>query len=217
MPFLSAIAGCLPRASVARLALVSAAVVAGVLSLGACGERRGEEKVPEHRADAPAEVAGTDAVVESGPAVDTGGLAPLLEQARAAGRLSDTDRQILEQAMQAVLAPVASACEGCRTTVAYIDEAGGGDHFRCDLLGASGEPIADLEFYHRPDLPADAADGWARSKVAGHPASELAGEHLFVWPGRFEIRAFGRAESLRGRQALEKLVAGLPLDALAKL
>ena len=53
--------------------------------------------------------------------------------------------------------------------------------------------------------------------LSGHPASGLAGEHLFVWPGRFEIRAFGRSESLRGERRLEALLSSLPLDALAKL
>ena len=214
MSLLSAVAGRKFRVSLMRLALVSAA---SVLSLQACGDRGGEDHVSEHRADAPAEVATTDGEMSPVAAVDTGALAPLLERARTTARLTDADRLALEQAMQVVLEPATRACDGCRTAVSYVDEAGGGDRFRCDLLGQGDELMADLEVYHRPDLPADAARKWARSTVAGHPASELRGEHLFVWPGRFEIRAFGRAASLRGDQALERLVASLPLDELAKL
>ena len=214
MSLLSAIAGRLPRAAVARFAL---AFAAALLPLQGCADRAENEEVPEHRAEAPADVASTGSAVEQAPTADVGALAPLLDRAKATARLSDSDRLALEQAMQAVLEPAARVCEQCSATVAYVDEPGGGDHFRCDLLGQGGELMADLEVYHRPDLSPDAARAWARSSVAGHPASELPGEHLFVWPGRFEIRAFGRAASLRGEQALEKLVAGLPLDALAKL
>ena len=116
-----------------------------------------------------------------------------------------------------IFEPVTGACDGCRAAVSYVDETGGGDHFRCNVIGEGDERMADLELYHRPELPADSARSWARSTVAGHPASALAGEHLFVWPGRFEIRAFGRSASLRSDQALESLVTSLPLDELAKL
>jgi hypothetical protein len=216
MPLLSAIAGRLPRAVVTRFGLVCHAVLVPLL---ACGGRSEENVVPDHRADAPAEVASADPVgaQRPAPAADLSILAPLLERAKATSRLSEPDRLALEQAMLAVLAPATRACDPCSATVSYVDETGGGDHFRCDLLGERGERMADLEVYHRPDLPLDAARAWARSAVAGHPASELRGEHLFVWPGRFEIRAFGRAANLRGEKALENLVAGLPLDALAKL
>ena len=214
MSLLSAVAGRKSRVSLALIALVFAAAFG---SLQACGDRGEEDHVPEHRADEPAEVAATDGEVAPLAAVDTGALAPLLARARTTARLPDADRLALEHAMQGVLEPATRACDGCRTAVSYVDEAGGGDHFRCDLLGQGDELMADLELYHRPDLPADAARKWARSTVAGHPASELPGEHLFVWPGRFEIRAFGRAASLRGDQALERLVASLPLDELAKL
>ena len=131
--------------------------------------------------------------------------------------LDDSQRLALEQAMQRVLQPAAGACDGCRATVSYVDEPGGRDHFRCDLRGANDDPMADLEVYHRPDLAPDAAARWARTTLSGHPASGLAGEHLFVWPGRFEIRAFARSESLRGERRLEELLSSLPLDALAKL
>ena len=119
--------------------------------------------------------------------------------------------------MQRLLQPAAGVCDGCSATVSYVDEAGGRDHFRCVLGGANDDPAADLEIYHRPELAPDEALGWGRSTLAGYPASGLAGEHLFVWPGRFEIRAFGRSQSLRGELRLEALLSSLPLDALAKL
>ena len=154
----------------------------------------------------------------SRPTGDVAALAPLLARAAQSPTLDDSQRLALEQAMQRLLQPAAGVCDGCRATVSYVDEAGGRDHFRCDLRGANDDPASGAR-----DLSSARSGrrtrrkGWARSTLAGHPASGLAGEHLFVWPGRFEIRAFGRSESLRGERRLEALLSSLPLDALAKL
>jgi hypothetical protein len=199
--------------------------VALLAPLAACGDREGEELQPDHRADgdrARAESqAQTGATASSADAAaidaDVAGLASLLARAGESATLDETQRQALEQVMQRILAPAAAACDGCRPEVSYLDEAGGGDHFRCDLRGAAGDLIAQIEIYHRLELAPDAARAWARTTLAGHPASALAGEHLFVWPGRFEIRAFGRGDALRGERRLEELLSSLPLDALAKL
>jgi hypothetical protein len=126
-------------------------------------------------------------------------------------------RQALEHAMRRVLQPAAAVCGDCSTEVSYVDEPDGSDHFSCGFRGGGGELMAQVEIYHRRRLPSDAAESGARTTLAGHPASALAGEHLFVWPGRFEIRAFGRNEALRGDGRLEDLLSSLPLDALAKL
>jgi hypothetical protein len=200
------------------LALLAAAV--------GCGEREGEDLQPDHRAgdrDSRPQSAALPGAAPSaaGPAVadgDVAALAPLLAAAASTATLEDARRQALEQAMQRVLQPAAAAvCDGCRAEVSYVDEAGGGDHFRGDIRGASGEVMADVEIYSRSDLAPEAAAAWARTTLAGHPASAFGGEHLFVWPGRFEIRAFARGDALRDQRRLADLLSGLPLDALAKL
>jgi hypothetical protein len=145
-------------------------------------------------------------------------LRPLLALAARPGRLAEADRIALEQAMARLVVPAATAaCGQCETTIAYVDESGGGDYLQCDVDGASGTRWAEIQLFHRPDLAVDAAKSWGRSTLAGHPASALPGEHLFVWPGRFEIRAFARDASSRGAEPLERLVEGLPLDALSRL
>lgn len=143
-------------------------------------------------------------------------LAPLLASAGGPGLLSEADRRVLEQAMQRVLLPAADRCEGCAVDVSYVDESAG-DYFRCLVRGPSGDPVAELHVFHRAPLPLEAAASWGRATVAGYPASGLPGEHIFVWPGRFEIRAFARSESLRRAGELERLVESLPLRALARL
>jgi hypothetical protein len=115
------------------------------------------------------------------------------------------------------LLPLAGACDGCQATVEYVDGSGGGDYFRSAVRSATGEPVVDLHLFHRPGLPVDVAGSFGRRRLAGHPAAGLAGEHLFVWPGRFEVRAFARADALRGEERLDGLLATLPLDALARL
>ncbi|HEX2463387.1 MAG TPA: hypothetical protein VHR17_02105 [Thermoanaerobaculia bacterium] len=204
------------------------AVVLGLALLAAvsgCDDRGTGEPAPDQRAAdggsrPEAEVAGSSAATgadDGAAAADLAALAPLLARAAQSPTLDDSQRLALEQAMQRLLQPAAGVCDGCSATVSYVDEVGERDHFRCDLRGADDDPVADLEIYHRPDLMPDAAKSWGRSTLSGHPASGLAGERLFVWPGRFEIRAFGRSESLRGERRLEELVSSLPLDALAKL
>jgi hypothetical protein len=179
--------------------LLGAALLA---PLAGCGDREDEELQPDHPAGTDGTRAQSEAqsaaVASSGDAAaldaDVAALASLLAGADESVPLDDSQRQALEQTMQRILEPAAVACAGCRSEVSYVDEAGGGDHFRCDLRGAAGDPMVEVEIYHRRELATDAAKTWARTTVAGHPASALAGEHLFVWPGRFEIRAFGRAE-----------------------
>jgi hypothetical protein len=145
------------------------------------------------------------------------GLGRILDRTAAVERLSDADRSAVEEAMQRVLAPLLGGCEGCRATVSYVDESGRGDHLRCALQSSDGAAVADIHVFHRPDLPLDAARSWAVTELAGHPATVVAGERLFVWPGRFEIRAFARSEGLGGEKSLEAMIGRLPLDALARL
>jgi hypothetical protein len=194
-------------------------------AVGGCGEREGEELQPDHRAADERSSSRSEAVPPAvanpaGPAAsdgDVGALAPLLATNADGATLDDAQRQALEEAMQRVLRPAAAVCDDCRIDVSLVDEPGGGDHFRGDLRAASGEVMADLEVYPRGDLAPDAARAWGRTTLAGHPASALAGEHLFVWTGRLEIRAFARQDTLRDERRLEDLVSRLPLDALAKL
>jgi hypothetical protein len=204
------------------------AILLGLALLAAatgCDDRGGGAPAPDQTAASDgsrpqSEVAGSGAGTDTddgAPTGDVAALAPLLARAAQSPTLDDSQRLALEQAMQRLLQPAAGVCDGCRATVSYVDEAGGRDHFRCVLSGANDDPAADLEIYHRPELAPDEASGWGRSTLSGHPASGFAGEHLFVWTGRFEIRAFGRSQSLRGERRLEALLSSLPLDALAKL
>ena len=216
----------LPSYLRARLALFSVG-----LGAGAC---RSELRRPwrrgagVHRASRPsrsgAEVAGrspsTGAAEPGAPAVDVAALAPLLEQAPLSGPSGwpTRDRLALEQAMQRCSEPAAASATAVGATVSLRRR---GRWWRpLPLRPARGERRSDGG---PRDLPSARSGrrtrpgpGRDRRSPAIPPAS-LAGEHLFVWPGRFEIRAFGRAESLRGRAALEKLLSSLPLDALAKL
>lgn len=211
-----------PWLSRAGAPLLGAVLLTGA---GGCGDRGRVEPAPDHQAEgavsSPEAQAGgaadTGASAAAATAGDVAALAPLLAGAAESPTLDDSQRLALEQAMERVLQPAAGTCDGCRATVSYVDEPGGRDHFRCDLRGANDDPMADLEVYHRRELPPDASMRWGRATLSGHPASGLAGEHLFVWPGRFEIRAFARSPSLRGEQRLEQLLSSLPLDALAKL
>jgi hypothetical protein len=211
-----------PLVSGAGAVLLGIALLAAA---GGCDDRGSGEPAPDQRAAADgsrpeSEVAGGGAETgadDVAATADVATLAPLLARAAQSPTLDDAQRLALEQAMQRLVQPAAGVCDGCRAIVSYVDEAGGRDHFQCDLRGADDVLIADLEIYHRPDLAADAAKGWGHSTLSGHPASGLAGEHLFVWPGRFEIRAFGRSQSLRDERRLESLLSSLPLDALAKL
>ncbi|HVR28553.1 MAG TPA: hypothetical protein VMS86_03375 [Thermoanaerobaculia bacterium] len=179
----------------------------------------------EPRAGAAASRQGGEAVGAAGAdsarpalAADLAALGRLLEQATAADTLADTDRSALEDAVRGLLQDAAAgACEGCRAVVSYVDQAGGGGYFRCELRPSGGEAVADLHLFHRPRLPVEAAESWGRRRLAGHPASGFGGDHLFVWPGRFEIRAFARDDRLRGAERLEGLLESLPLDALARL
>jgi len=150
--------------------------------------------------------------------VDAATLTPLLARAAEPGKLTDADRQALEAAMQRALEPgLANGCAGCATTIAYVDEEGGGDRFRASLRDANGDVAAEIELYHRARLAPEAAAAWGRRALHGHPASAFDGEHLFVWPGRCELRVFGRGAGLRDAAKLEALVESLPLDSLAKL
>jgi hypothetical protein len=192
---------------------------------GGCGERESEDLQPDHRAGGEGSTTESAATSDAAPAAtdpapssgDVAALAPLLASAAESPTLDDAQRRALEQAMQRVLQPAAAVCDGCSTEVSYVDEAGGGDHFRGDIRGASGDVMADLEIYPRRDLAPDSAKAWARTTLAGHPAAAFGGEHLFVWPGRLEIRAFARGDALRDQRSLEDLLSRLPLDALAKL
>jgi hypothetical protein len=160
--------------------------------------------------------AADDATADDATADDTRRLAALLERAASTDVLPDAERQSLEQTMEQLLRTTATACAGCEPAVVYVDEVGGGDYFRC-RLESGGEVMADLHLFHRPGVPAETARGWGRRTLAGHPASGLDGDHLFVWPGHFEIRAFARADGVRGEEALARLLEALPLDSLARL
>jgi hypothetical protein len=201
-------------------AFLLAAAVLG--SVAGCG---GESTAPS--ADQDAGSSASPGAAAPGAVADAGGssaaaaavsaLGPLLARTAGTATVGGADRQALEQAMQEVVGPAAAACEGCSAVVSYVDQAGGADYFRCALRDASRQAVADLEIYHRAALATDAASGWARATIGGHPSTELSDERLFVWPGRFEIRAFRRGDGLRGERPLEALLESLPLDALAKL
>ena len=203
-----------------RLPLLAAG--AALAAAFACG---GGDRGGDRAAAAGAAAAATDAAGAQGSvgalgaegAVDTAELGRRLAGAAAATTLSEADRRSLELAMERLLEPAASACEGCRATVTYVDEPAGGDYFRCEVRSASGDSIADLHLFHRPALAAEAAEGWGRRRLGGHPASGFDGDHLFVWPGRFEVRAFARDSSLRGEGRLAAWLEELPLDVLARL
>jgi hypothetical protein len=200
------------------------------LLLGAaCGDRDRDQTSPELGHQGPAAspdpagsagangAAGAPDVEGAPPAAEVAELAALLARSGESGALADDDRQALERAMERLLQPGPGGCDDCRVSVTYVDEEGSGDRFRCSVLASDGDLLADLEVFHRPDLAPELAKAWARSTLAGHPASGLEGEHLFVWPGRLEIRAFGRGETAPGERQLEELLSSLPLDALAKL
>ena len=209
-----------PRAHVLGMVLA-----AGLLAVLACRDDATEPMPAEgaepgvgvaERGGAAAEdgAASADAAVSA----DTVELGRLLAEVDAAQTLAAADRQTLEQVLERLLRTAAAgACDGCQPDVTYVDETGGGDYFRCELRPSGGDAVADLHVFHRPGLPLEAPASWSRSSLAGHPASGLAGDHLFVWPGRFEIRAFARADPLRSEERLERLLASLPLDELARL
>jgi hypothetical protein len=193
--------------------------VLGLTLFAACGDRDRDRASSEASPPtaAASEPAAADVSPGEGMAPETAELAVLLARAGEPGSLPEADRRQLEQAMRSVLLPAAAACDGCQTSVSYLDEETGRGWFRCDVSAPSGDPVAELQIFHRPDLPREAAKSWGRSTLDGHPASELGGEALFVWAGPFEIRAFARSESSRGGERLAALVESLPLDVLARL
>lgn len=192
-----------------------------ILSLGACGGGDSDAKGGADRAAGSADPATSsgEVALSGAAAAETAvaELAPLLARAGEVGTLSEAERRALEEAMRGVLLRAADRCEGCVTTVSYVDESAGGDHFRCEVRGPTGDAWAELQVFHRAGLSIEEAASWGRTTVAGQAASGLTGEHLFVWPGRFEIRAFARADSLRAGGELEALLERLPLRALAGL
>jgi hypothetical protein len=203
-------------------------VALGIVSLllaASCGDRARDEEGVARDGERPAEappIAGAEPATRAEGAApsadgDVAELGRVLGSATGSDRLGDAERIAAEQAMQRVLSPLLDACEGCRTGVSYVDEPGGGDYLRCELRSSDGAAIADLHVFHRPDLPSGAARSWTSTELHGHPASVAAGERLFVWPGRFEIRAFARSEPLGAERGLEDLIGRLPLDALARL
>ena len=211
------------RSHDSRGAVVLAFVLASLLTLAGCRDRAAEDAAAADAAEGDAEPGAIGAPVPAATGAsgaeraDTEALAGLLERAAAADPVPDPERRALEAAMQRMVAPLAGACPGCEVAVAYVDEPGRGDYFRCELRSSGGEAIADLHVFHRPALPLEAVEGWGRTLLAGHPASAAAGERLFVWPGRVEIRAFARSDRLGGDRSLEELIGRLPLDALARL
>lgn len=171
-----------------------------LLSPGGCGRETDRVVAPEREAPPP----------------ELAELSSRLEAAARAGSLAAGEGRALAEELGGLFGDPGTLCDGCTGEAGTVEDGVGGA-FSYAVRGPGGEPIADLRLFYRPALSVEELDGWAQRSLDGRPAASFEGEHLFVWAGRFEVRAFARSDAVRGPDGLERVLGLVPLATLERL
>ena len=143
-------------------------------------------------------------------------LALLLRAAAGGDSPAEGQHSHLDERLQDLLSPVEDSLPGSRLTL-ESSRRDGVLFFAFALRDAGSEPVLGLHLFYRPDLSAVVREGYGDRSFADYPAMSMSGEQIFLLVGRFEIRAFQRAEEFRDDDRMRKFVGLLPLNEMAQL